>query len=157
MVTPTLELYLSRESTVPPAGNTANRRPGDDPLPEEELTVGPGQPPTQAPAEPSESTDVAGSHVVRAPMVGTVYRAPEPGKAPFVEIGDHVEATDTVLLVEAMKVFTSVSAGLAGVVTAIYVENAQAVEFDQVMLRIDPDTAPQPAEPTTDAPTKPST
>ena len=74
---------------------------------------------------------------VKSPMVGTVFTAPEPGAAAFVAVGDTVAAGDTVLIVEAMKVMNAITAPRAGTVRAILVENAQPVEFDEILLVIE--------------------
>ncbi len=133
VVTPTLELFLSRESgAAPPASEAAPELPASSAAP----APAPADHPPAAPA-PAERE----GHVVRAPMVGTVYCAPAPGKPPFVEVGARVGADDTVCLVEAMKVFTAVPAGESGVVQEVFVANAQMVEFDQELLRIAPDGA----------------
>lgn len=74
---------------------------------------------------------------VRTPLLGVFYRAPEPGAPPFVEVGDHVEADQTVAIVEAMKVFTAVPAGVRGVVREILVADRDFVEFDQPILVVE--------------------
>lgn len=74
--------------------------------------------------------------IVRTPMVGTFYRAKEPGVPPFVEIGGIVEAGDVVCLIEAMKLFNSVSAGASGIVEAIFVEDGAVVEYQQPLVAI---------------------
>lgn len=74
---------------------------------------------------------------VRAPMLGTFYRAPAPGERPFVEVGDKVGADDTVCLVEVMKLFQSVKAGVAGTVVKIAVENGSMVEHGQALILIE--------------------
>lgn len=74
---------------------------------------------------------------VSSPMVGTVYMAPEPGAAPFVAKGANVQAGDTLLIVEAMKVMNPIKAEKSGVVTQILVEDAQPVEFGEVLLVIE--------------------
>jgi len=76
---------------------------------------------------------------VKAPMVGTFYRAPEPGAPPFVEVGSHVEEDTTLGLIEVMKVFNSIRAGVRGVVAEILVQNAQFVEYGQTLFYIRPD------------------
>jgi acetyl-CoA carboxylase biotin carboxyl carrier protein len=81
----------------------------------------------------------ADAHVIAAPLVGTFYRAPEPGAAPFVEVGDHVEPGQTVGIVEAMKLMNPVTAETAGRIGAIYVGNGEPVEFDQPLVRVDAD------------------
>lgn len=85
-----------------------------------------------APAVPAE--DLSGA--VRAPMVGTVYLSPSPGADPFVRTGSRVSAGQTVLIVEAMKTMNPVTAPRSGTVGSILVENAQPVEFDEVLLVI---------------------
>lgn len=76
------------------------------------------------------------SAAIKSPMVGTVYLSSEPGTAPFVKIGDQVNAGDTVLIVEAMKVMNPITAAKAGTVNAILVENGQPVEYDQPLIVI---------------------
>ena len=73
---------------------------------------------------------------LKSPMVGTAYLAPEPDAADFVKVGDKVEAGDTLLIIEAMKVMNPITASKAGTVKQILVENAQPVEFDQPLVVI---------------------
>lgn len=74
-----------------------------------------------------------------SPMVGTVYLASTPGAKPFVNIGDHINKGDTLCIIEAMKVFNPIVATTSGVISARLVENAQPVEFDDVLFVITPD------------------
>lgn len=76
--------------------------------------------------------------LVRAPMLGTFYRAPEPGAAPFVEPGSRVAAGTTVCIIEVMKLMNSIPAGCAGVVTHILANDAEPVEAGQPLVAIDP-------------------
>ena len=69
-------------------------------------------------------------------MLGTFYRAPAPGDPPFVKLGKRVQADDTVCLIEVMKLFSSINAGVDGVVTRILVENGTMVEFGQMLIVI---------------------
>ena len=69
-------------------------------------------------------------------MLGTFYRAQTPGAPPFVEVGQRVRADDTVCLIEVMKLFNSVKAGVDGVVTQILAENAKLVEYNEVLIII---------------------
>lgn len=69
-------------------------------------------------------------HVVKSPMVGVVYLAPEPGANHFVSVGDTVKVGDTIALVEAMKTFNPVKSDVDGVVKEILVSDSAAVEFD---------------------------
>jgi len=75
---------------------------------------------------------------VESPMVGTFYRAPEPGSPPFVEVGDVVAAGQTLCILEAMKLMNEVKSDLEAVVRAIRVENGQPVEFGQVLFDLEP-------------------
>ena len=80
----------------------------------------------------------AGTHVVRSPMVGTFYCAPEPGAKPFVEAGTRVKADTVVCIIEVMKLMNSISAGVAGVVTHVLAENAATVEPGQALVAVRP-------------------
>lgn len=75
---------------------------------------------------------------VRAPMVGTFYRAPAPGAPPFVEVGSAVTEDQTVCIVEVMKLMNEVRAGCGGRVIAIHAENGALVEYGQPLIVIDP-------------------
>ncbi|MGH3936338.1 MAG: acetyl-CoA carboxylase biotin carboxyl carrier protein [Pseudonocardiaceae bacterium] len=77
-------------------------------------------------------------HVVRAPLVGTFYRLPQPDADPFVSIGDIVEAGQTVAIVEAMKLLNHIVAEVAGRIVEICVGDGEPVEFDQPLMRILP-------------------
>ena len=74
---------------------------------------------------------------LKSPMVGTAYVAPEPGAAPFVQVGDNVREGQTVMIVEAMKTMNAIPAHRAGKVTRIMVENQMPVEFGQVLMLIE--------------------
>ena len=74
---------------------------------------------------------------VLSPMVGTVYRRPSPGTKAFVEVGSRVEVGDKLVLVEAMKTFNEITAPRAGVVTEIFIEDGQPVEYGQPLLVIE--------------------
>jgi len=76
------------------------------------------------------------NNAVKSPMVGTCYLAPEPGAANFIAVGKAVKEGDTLLIVEAMKVMNPISAPKSGTVSAILIENAQPVEFDQPLVVI---------------------
>ena len=97
-----------------------------------------------APVAVSEtSTNTASSELsthegaVLSPMVGTVYRAPEPGAANFINEGDSVKKGQTLFIVEAMKVMNPITAQTGGKVIKILVENAQPIEFDQPLAIIE--------------------
>ncbi len=89
----------------------------------------------EAPAELAAAAAAEG-HVVKAPMVGTFYRAAAPGSASFVEVGDAVQAGDPLCIIEAMKLMNEIEADQSGIVKAILVENGQAVEYGQPLVII---------------------
>jgi acetyl-CoA carboxylase biotin carboxyl carrier protein len=75
---------------------------------------------------------------IESPMVGTFYSASSPDSPPFVTVGSVVRPDSTVCVIEAMKVFTDIPAGLAGTITEVLVKNGQPVEFGQPLFRIEP-------------------
>lgn len=76
-------------------------------------------------------------HKVKSPMVGTVYLSSTPGAQPFVSVGQHVEAGETLCLIEAMKMFNKIEADKAGTISARLVDNGSPVEYDQPLFLID--------------------
>lgn len=93
-------------------------------------------PASKATPAPARQPSREGSTVVKAPMVGTVYRAAEPGAKPFVEVGQKVEADTQVCIIEVMKLMNSVVAEYAGVITEVLVEDGQTVEYGQELFVI---------------------
>ncbi len=89
-----------------------------------------------------EHPDAAAAMRVESPMVGVFYRAPNPGAPAFVDIGDAVVPGQTLCVLEAMKLFNELKAEVAGTVASIHVENAQPVEYGQLLFEIDPALAP---------------
>lgn len=92
--------------------------------------------PAPAASEPAAPAGPDLKDAVKSPMVGTAYLTPEPGAAPFIAVGKAVKEGDTLLIVEAMKVMNPITAPKSGTVTAILVDNAQPVEFDQPLVVI---------------------
>ena len=92
--------------------------------------------PAGSPAPASTASEASASHpgAVTAPMVGTVYAAPEPGAPPFIKVGDHVTEGQILFIIEAMKTMNPIRAPRAGVVTQIFSANAQPVEYGEVLL-----------------------
>jgi len=90
-----------------------------------------------APAEPAAAKPNDSSVVIKSPMVGTFYAAPDPESPPFVKVGDHVGPETTVCIVEAMKVFNQIPAELSGRIVAVLAENGAPVEFGQPLFRVD--------------------
>jgi acetyl-CoA carboxylase biotin carboxyl carrier protein len=96
------------------------------------VAAAPVAPPPPAPVAPPE----APGQVVKSPMVGTFYRAPAPGKAPYVELGQIVKAAEPICIIEAMKLLNEIEAGFDGVIKEILAENGQPVEFGQPLFVI---------------------
>ena len=88
-----------------------------------------------AAAKPAEAVQHPGT--VTSPMVGTAYRAPQPGAKPFVEEGSKVREGETLLIIEAMKTMNAIAAPRAGTVSKILVEDGQPVEFGEPLLIIE--------------------
>jgi acetyl-CoA carboxylase biotin carboxyl carrier protein len=88
--------------------------------------------------EAAAAPEMDGGHPIKAPLVGTFYRAGQPGSPPFVEEGDVVDAGQTVAIVEAMKLMNQVQADQGGKVSQILVEDGQWVEFEQVLMYLEP-------------------
>lgn len=96
-------------------------------------------PAQDAKAAPASAANDLSKHpgAVKSPMVGTAYRAPEPGAANFCEIGAKVNQGDTLLIIEAMKTMNQIPAPRTGTVTAILFENAQPVEYGEPLIVIE--------------------
>jgi acetyl-CoA carboxylase biotin carboxyl carrier protein len=91
--------------------------------------------PAVAPAAAIDAAKNPGT--VKSPMVGTAYLLPEPGKPPFVHVGDKVIAGQTLLIIEAMKTFNPIKAPKAGTVKQILIDNAQPVEFGEPLMIVE--------------------
>jgi len=102
------------------------------------VTLAPGPPATAngAPAAAPPAPEEPEGHLVKSPMVGTFYRAASPGAKPFVEVGDSVQAGDTLCIIEAMKLMNEIESDKSGLVKQILVENGQPVEFGQPLVVI---------------------
>jgi len=125
-----LKVRLTR---IPPAGPVTAAAP--------QTAVAPAQVPHASaprpePEEPAENGPDL-SNAVTSPMVGTVYLATEPGAAPFVAPGDHVQEGQTILIIEAMKTMNQIPAPHSGTVRTVLVENAEPVEFGEPLMIIE--------------------
>jgi acetyl-CoA carboxylase biotin carboxyl carrier protein len=90
--------------------------------------------PEAAPPPPAAPAGV----VIESPMVGTYYASSAPDAPPFVSVGSTVRPDSTVCVIEAMKVFTDIPAGVSGTITEVLVKNGQSVEYGQAMFRVNP-------------------
>ncbi|MGH7680151.1 MAG: acetyl-CoA carboxylase biotin carboxyl carrier protein [Gemmatimonadaceae bacterium] len=102
-------------------------------------------PPAGTAVAPSEASMAAAAEragasmlEVKSPMVGTYYSAPEPGAKQFVAVGDRVQKGQTLCIIEAMKIMNEIESEFTGVVKDILAQDAQPVEYGQVLFRIDP-------------------
>ena len=89
-----------------------------------------------APAPASEAEPTQEGHVVKAPMVGTFYRAGSPEAGPFVDVGKTVNEDSVVCIIEAMKVMNEIKAETSGVIAEVIAENGKPVQFGQVLFRV---------------------
>jgi acetyl-CoA carboxylase biotin carboxyl carrier protein len=91
-----------------------------------------------APAAPASEADGSELAIVNSPIVGTFYRAAEPGAKPFVSVGDTVKKGQVLCIIEAMKLMNEIDSEYDGEVTNIYVENGQAVQYGERLFAIKP-------------------
>ena len=134
-----LELFLSRDPDAPLPGAQQALAQVASPAPVSSTglansAVAGGAP---SPVTPIQTVP-DGLVALRAPNLGTFYRAPKPGAPAYVEIGQEVEADTEVCLIEGMKLFTPVRAGMKGIVRRICVDDSDLVEFDQPLFFIEP-------------------
>jgi len=94
-------------------------------------------PPAAGPAQSPVAPAGPAGHVVKSPMVGTFYRAAQPGADPFVSVGSTVKEGDTICLIEAMKLLNEIEADKSGTIKAVLVENGQPVEYGQPLFVIE--------------------
>ena len=95
---------------------------------------------TEAPGQaPEASPETNGLYSVRSPLVGTFYRAPAPGESSYVEVGDAVQAGQTLCIVEAMKMMNEIVADVSGEVVEVLAENSGGVEYDQPLFSLRPE------------------
>lgn len=107
-------------------------------LADAESAMEPAAAPMHAPPPHDAEKAPPGVVLLRAPMVGIFYRSPAPNAPPFVEPGTRVAADSIVCIIEVMKLMNSITAGVAGVVTNVLVNNAEPVEYGQPLIAIDP-------------------
>jgi acetyl-CoA carboxylase biotin carboxyl carrier protein len=100
----------------------------------------PAAPAAPAPGPASAPAAGAPTHLleIKSPMVGTFYAKPEPGAEPYVRAGSRVSSGQTLCIIEAMKIMNPLDAEISGVIREVAVEDAQPVEFGQVLFRVDP-------------------
>jgi acetyl-CoA carboxylase biotin carboxyl carrier protein len=140
----------SRPVSQEPAPGRIQTTPGSEAKtsapPKEQTPAAPGTDVPRVSADPAP-VEQDGLISIKAPTLGIFYRSPKPGAAPFVEVGSFVQETDTVCLLEVMKLFNAVKAGIRGRVVKICAENTQMVEYNQTLFLVNPEETPEPAAP----------
>ena len=145
------QLKLIAKKQAPHGSNhepTVDRQqPTEAPMPQQSPEILPIEAP-ETPAEiPSEGLaqeekpdldfEEEGYTPINSPMLGTFYGAPKPGAPPFVQVGQWVREDDTVCIIEVMKLFNTIKAGVRGRIAKVCVENAQMVEFQQTLFLVE--------------------
>ena len=97
-------------------------------------TPAPPAAPAAAPAPAADSKYIT----IKAPMIGTFYRAAGPGKPVFVNVGDEVKPGKTICIIEAMKLFNEIESEVSGKIVKVLVDDAKPVEYDQPLFLVDP-------------------
>lgn len=126
---PIIQMSPPVQQPYPQAPQPASAAPAPKPQAE------PAKP--EAPASASKADD-SNYLEVRSPIVGTFYRSSSPEKPPYVKVGDAIEVGQVVCIVEAMKLFNEIESEIAGKIVKVMVEDAQPVEYDQVLFLVDP-------------------
>jgi acetyl-CoA carboxylase biotin carboxyl carrier protein len=128
-------IHLQRKGPEPAAHATAYSPPPGPPIayPQPAAPAAP-QPQPEAKEAPAGPKTI----VVESPMVGTYYSSSSPDTPPFVSVGSVVQPSTTLCIIEAMKVFTDIPAGVSGTIAEILVKSGQPVEFGQPMFRVVP-------------------
>jgi acetyl-CoA carboxylase biotin carboxyl carrier protein len=121
---------VATASTAPPAPVSAKPAPAP--------AAGAAAPAQTAPASVEARAAAEGLLTVTAPLLGTFYVAPEPGAPPFTHVGANVTEDTTVGLIEVMKVFNSVRAGVKGTIVEVVAQNGQFVEYGQTLFLVKP-------------------
>jgi acetyl-CoA carboxylase biotin carboxyl carrier protein len=130
-----LKLSIAKSGS---GGLSAKTSPTVSPMaPKQPLTPSPAVA-APAPPQPAEITVTDGLIPITSPLLGSFYRSGKPGTPPFVEVGSRVTKDDTVCLIEVMKTFTTLKAGVEGRIVKICAENAQMVEYQQTLFLVEP-------------------
>src|SRR5688572_5414739 len=131
------ERLLIRRGPAPAPAPTIVTAPVAQPLAAAPVVTAPAPAAASAPGAAAATAQDKPGHVITSPFVGTFYRTPGPDQPPFVEVGSTVKKGQVLCIVEAMKLMNEIEADVAGKVTEVLVENAQAVEFGQALFRIE--------------------
>jgi len=135
-----LKITVSKGDPIPLPGTAAQSMPAPAAASANPAPAPAAATPAAAPAAsaPKPAAIPEGMQPITAPLLGTFYIAPEPGAPPFVKVGQQITEDTTVGLIEVMKVFNSVRAGVKGTVIELVVQNGQFVEFGQTLFIVKP-------------------
>lgn len=139
------KIRMSKSNNSPQEAQIVNGAGGTYILPAQQVQAPPvetppvDQPATKETVAEKEASENENYFEVRSPMVGTFYRASSPDSDPYVEIGQTITAGDTLCIIEAMKLMNEIQADVSGKIVKILVENAQPVEYNQVLFLIKKD------------------
>ncbi len=123
------KIKITRGLPSPPRTEAPISPPHTSPLQAENPSL------VTAPQPQSQSNNL---HFITSPMVGTFYRAPDPNSPPFVDVGDEIKKSQTLCIIEAMKLMNEIESDVDGIVTEIFVENGKPVEYGQKLFAIRP-------------------
>lgn len=117
-------------------GTNAGHIVVNQPLPQSPVAARPGE----RGLGTGEAAPAAGPQLleIKSPMVGTFYQSPEPAAQPYVKVGSRVNVGQVVCIIEAMKIMNEIESEVSGVIREVAAQNAQPVEFGQVLFRVDP-------------------
>jgi acetyl-CoA carboxylase biotin carboxyl carrier protein len=137
------KLVLSKDGLATAVQHLPGQTGGTAPLAPEVLIPSAAEPAGPAPAPQTPALDYDqiekdGLHVFESPSLGVFYRSPSPGADPFVEEGSPIEEGTTLCIIEVMKLYTSVAAGIKGEVVKILAEDGEMVEYGQPLFLIKP-------------------
>ncbi len=139
-----LKLSVSKSGPIGPVEAEARQAPAVSPKPRQEKAPlveasSAAKAPGDKPSPPPDTAAEAGLLRITAPLLGTFYSRPDPSAPPYVEVGKFVRPDDTVGLIEVMKLFTAVKAGVQGHVSQVLVQSGQMVEYGQTLFLVKPD------------------
>lgn len=138
--------YYGTKSIMPPMALPPAMMPMPSMVQQQELATAPSESAPQAAvktetkqAEPAPKTEAGKKYLeIKSPIVGTFYRSPSPDKPAYVKVGDRVEQGAVVCIIEAMKLFNEIESDITGTIVKVAVEDAQPVEYDQVLFLVEP-------------------
>jgi acetyl-CoA carboxylase biotin carboxyl carrier protein len=132
-------IKISKGGGQMPSGPVTYQVTAPSPAPAPEANpVGAAPPPERVADAAAEVVTDADWIDIKSPMVGTYYAQPEPGSEPYVETGSRIQVGQTLCIIEAMKIMNPLDSEVAGVIRERLVDDAQPVEFGQVLFRVDP-------------------